>query len=245
MGTNCAPLLADIFLYSYEAEFIQSLLSTGKKKVASHFNFTYRYIDDVLSINYPDFEYHLGQMHPAELDIKDKTESNTSASCKFGVNPVSSGRNCYLIFKIPIWNRKFGDSKIFACSSVCLPPKNYDIDHNIWNLLIKTSLWAGILLMKIISNKSMTLTVKFIINRFLDFVPDFGIMFVTNIIFVWFSLWMQIYKKRLQLGCIHHSISNFINNMDHMRISGTEPSSVILSQTKKLKYEKWCPIVPK
>ena len=32
MGTNCAPLLADIFLYSYEADFIQSLLSTGKKK---------------------------------------------------------------------------------------------------------------------------------------------------------------------------------------------------------------------
>ena len=32
MGTNCAPLLADIYLYSYEAEFIQSLLSAGKKK---------------------------------------------------------------------------------------------------------------------------------------------------------------------------------------------------------------------
>ena len=26
MGTNCAPLLADLFLYSYEAEFVQSLL---------------------------------------------------------------------------------------------------------------------------------------------------------------------------------------------------------------------------
>ena len=24
MGTNCDPILADIFLYSYEAEFIQS-----------------------------------------------------------------------------------------------------------------------------------------------------------------------------------------------------------------------------
>ena len=48
MGTNCAPLLAGIFLYSYEVEFIQSLLSTGKKKLASQFNFTYRYIDDVL-----------------------------------------------------------------------------------------------------------------------------------------------------------------------------------------------------
>ena len=32
MGKNCAPLLADIVLYSYEAEFIKSLLSTGKKK---------------------------------------------------------------------------------------------------------------------------------------------------------------------------------------------------------------------
>ena len=32
IGTNCAPLLADIFLYSYEADFIQSLLSTGKKQ---------------------------------------------------------------------------------------------------------------------------------------------------------------------------------------------------------------------
>ena len=31
MGTNCAPLLANIFLYSYEAEFIQFLLSTGRK----------------------------------------------------------------------------------------------------------------------------------------------------------------------------------------------------------------------
>ena len=31
MGTNCVSLLADIFLYSYEAEFIQSLLSTGRR----------------------------------------------------------------------------------------------------------------------------------------------------------------------------------------------------------------------
>ena len=80
MGTNCAPLLADIFLYSYEADFIQSLLSTGKKHLASRFNLTYRYIDDVLSINNQEFENYLGQMYPAELEIKDTTESTTSAS---------------------------------------------------------------------------------------------------------------------------------------------------------------------
>ena len=47
--------LTIIIRYSYEAEFIQSSLSTGRKRLASQFNFTYRYIDDVLSINNPDF----------------------------------------------------------------------------------------------------------------------------------------------------------------------------------------------
>ena len=38
--------------------------------------------------------------------------------------------------------------------------------------------------------------------------------------------------KRLLLRFIHHLRSDCVNNMDHMRISGTEPSSVIHSQTK-------------
>ena len=79
-GNKLGPLLADIFLYSYEAEFIQSLLSTERKQLASQFNFIYRYIDDVLSIKFPEFENYLGQMYPVELEIKDTTESNTFAS---------------------------------------------------------------------------------------------------------------------------------------------------------------------
>ena len=72
MGTNCTPLLSDIFLYSYEAEFIHSLPSAGKKELVhvSQFNFTYQYIDDVLSINNPDFENYLGKMDPDELELK-------------------------------------------------------------------------------------------------------------------------------------------------------------------------------
>ena len=38
------------------------------------------FLDDVLSINNPDFENYLGRMYPAELEIKYTTESNTSAS---------------------------------------------------------------------------------------------------------------------------------------------------------------------
>ena len=60
MGSKCTPLLADIFLYSYEAKFIQSLPSAGMKQYASQFNYTYRYINDVWPINNPDFQKYLG-----------------------------------------------------------------------------------------------------------------------------------------------------------------------------------------
>ena len=45
MGTNCAPLLADLFLYSYEVEFIQNVSKSGNKKLAKQFNPTFSYID--------------------------------------------------------------------------------------------------------------------------------------------------------------------------------------------------------
>jgi hypothetical protein len=44
MGVNCAPLLADLFLYSYDAEFIQKL-HEKKKSLAVAFHSTFRYID--------------------------------------------------------------------------------------------------------------------------------------------------------------------------------------------------------
>ena len=49
MGTNCAPLLADLFLYSYENEFLDKLIKEGKRKLARKFNLSYRYIDDLIS----------------------------------------------------------------------------------------------------------------------------------------------------------------------------------------------------
>ena len=78
-GNKLCPSSSRHISLLIRAEFIQSLLSTGRKQLASRFNFTYRYIDDVLSINNSEFENYLGQMYPVELDIKDKTESNISA----------------------------------------------------------------------------------------------------------------------------------------------------------------------
>jgi hypothetical protein len=80
MGTNCASLLADLFLYSYEAEFIQKLLHEKKESLAVAFNSTFRYIDDVLSINNNQFHSYVDSIYLNELEIKDTMECSTSAS---------------------------------------------------------------------------------------------------------------------------------------------------------------------
>jgi hypothetical protein len=80
VGTNCVPLLADLFLYSYEAEFVQKLLQDNNKKLAMSFNHTFRYIDDVLSINNHNVHNYVHLIYQDELEIKDTTESDKSAS---------------------------------------------------------------------------------------------------------------------------------------------------------------------
>ena len=51
MGTNCTSSLADLFLYSYENEFLDKLIKEGKRKFARKFNLSYRYNDDLISFN--------------------------------------------------------------------------------------------------------------------------------------------------------------------------------------------------
>ena len=55
MGKNCDPLIAYLYLYSYEAEFIERLLKKNEQKVARSLNITFRSIDDVLSLQNSKF----------------------------------------------------------------------------------------------------------------------------------------------------------------------------------------------
>jgi hypothetical protein len=80
MGTNCAPLLTDLFLYSYEADFIQGLLKKNEKKLARSFNSTFSYIDDVLSLYNSRFGDFVDSIYPIELEIKNTTDTDRSAS---------------------------------------------------------------------------------------------------------------------------------------------------------------------
>jgi hypothetical protein len=79
-GTNCAPLLADLFSYSYETDFIQGLLKKNEKKLARSFNFTLHYIYDVLSLNNSRFGDFVDCIYPIEPEIKDTTDADRSAS---------------------------------------------------------------------------------------------------------------------------------------------------------------------
>ena len=77
MGTSC---LADLFLYLHEANFIQGLLKKNEKKLARFFNFTFSYIDDVLSLNNSRFGDFVDRIYPIELEIKYSTDTDKSAS---------------------------------------------------------------------------------------------------------------------------------------------------------------------
>ena len=70
--TDCAPLVADLFLNSYEADFVHLQKSKFKKQKTS-FNLTFRDID-VLSLNNNKFNDYIDVIYPEEFEIKDATD---------------------------------------------------------------------------------------------------------------------------------------------------------------------------
>ena len=69
MGTNCAPLVADLFLFHYERDFMMSLSDDKQADVIDAFNTTSRYLDDILNINNVYFENMVSQIYPSELQL--------------------------------------------------------------------------------------------------------------------------------------------------------------------------------
>ena len=51
MGTNYSPLVADLFLFCYERDFMMSLSDDKQADVIDAFNTTSRYFDGILNIN--------------------------------------------------------------------------------------------------------------------------------------------------------------------------------------------------
>ena len=47
MGTNCAPLVADLFLFYYERNFTLSVSDNNQSDIVEAFNSTSRHLDDL------------------------------------------------------------------------------------------------------------------------------------------------------------------------------------------------------
>ena len=80
MGTSCAPLVADLFLFCYERDFMMSLSDDKQADVIDAFNTTSRYLDDILNINNVYFENMVSQIYPSELQLNKANASDTEAA---------------------------------------------------------------------------------------------------------------------------------------------------------------------
>ena len=79
MGTNCAPLVADLFLFCYERDIMLSQSDNNQTDIIEAFNFTSRYLDDLLNIDNPYFEQMVCQTYHTELQLNKAYSSDTEA----------------------------------------------------------------------------------------------------------------------------------------------------------------------
>ena len=79
MGTNCAPLVVDLFLFYYERDFMKSLSRENQADINEAFNSTSRYLDDLLNFDNIYFDQMVDSIYPTELQLNRANSSDTEA----------------------------------------------------------------------------------------------------------------------------------------------------------------------
>ena len=80
IGTNSAPLVADLFLFCFERDFLISLSDDKQADLIDAFNTTSRYLDDILNINNVYFDTMVSQIYHSELQLNKANASDTQAA---------------------------------------------------------------------------------------------------------------------------------------------------------------------
>ena len=80
MGNNCAPLVADLFLFCYERDFMMFLTDDKQADIMDAFNTTSRYLDDILNNNTVYSDNMVSQIYPSELQLDKANTSYTQAT---------------------------------------------------------------------------------------------------------------------------------------------------------------------
>ena len=66
MGTKCAPVVADLFRFCYERDFMKSLSGENQADMIEAFNS--KYLDDLLNTDNIYFDQTSDRIYPTELD---------------------------------------------------------------------------------------------------------------------------------------------------------------------------------
>ena len=69
MDTHCAPLVADVFLFCYERDFMIPLSDDKQTDIIDALNITSRYLDNILNINNVHFDNMVSQIYHSELQL--------------------------------------------------------------------------------------------------------------------------------------------------------------------------------
>ena len=80
MDTNGAPIVADLFLFCYERDFMMTLSDDKQADIIGTFNTISRYLDDIFNINNVCFDNMVSQKYPSELQINKANTSDTKAA---------------------------------------------------------------------------------------------------------------------------------------------------------------------
>ena len=91
VGASCAPLVADLFLYCCERDFVSDLRGSKRFDLIDVFNDASRCLGGIFAIGGPGFEKHLLDVYPAELQLNGANASDKEASfLDLGVEVVDS-----------------------------------------------------------------------------------------------------------------------------------------------------------
>ena len=80
MGTNCAPLIADLFSFCNERDFMSNLHKSKRYKLIDMFNDTSRYLDVIFTIDNLEFETHFPDIYQTELQLNKANTSDKETS---------------------------------------------------------------------------------------------------------------------------------------------------------------------
>ena len=97
MGIDPAPFWANLFLYTYEHSYINQLIKEDRVK-AKHFHSTFRFIDDLCTINDGgEFGRVFKDIYPDELELKVEHEGDSASFLNLDIR-VEEGQFVYKLY---------------------------------------------------------------------------------------------------------------------------------------------------